>query len=104
MSALRVGEGQRAISLDSADLSDAKVSYAGTLQDRAPEINHRFGERVRDLREKRNLSLDEMAVRLMVPVSHLADIEAGRKSASIIDLESFAQQFRIAIAELLHGL
>ena len=40
----------------------------------------------------------------MVPLSHLADVEGGRKSASIIDLESFARQFKLSIAELVRGL
>jgi hypothetical protein len=43
-------------------------------------------------------------LRLLVPVSHLMDLEAGRKSASIIDLDSFAHQFKISIADLLLGL
>jgi transcriptional regulator with XRE-family HTH domain len=74
------------------------------LQEGTPEINLRFGARLRDLREKRGLSQEELAIRLLVPLSHLADVEGGRKSASIIDLESFAQQFKVSIAELVRGL
>jgi ribosome-binding protein aMBF1 (putative translation factor) len=86
------------------NVSSSKVNYAGSFQEGPPEINLRFGARLRDLREQRGLSQEEFAVLLLVPVSHLADVEVGRKSASIVDLESFAQQFKISIAELLHGL
>jgi transcriptional regulator with XRE-family HTH domain len=80
------------------------ANQGGSFQERTPEINLRFAARLRDLREKRGLSQEELAARLLVPLSHLADVEGGRKSASIIDLESFAQQFNISIAELLQGL
>jgi ribosome-binding protein aMBF1 (putative translation factor) len=75
-----------------------------SIQEEIPEINLRFGARLRNLRAQRELSQVELALRLLVPVSHLIDIEAGRKSATIIDLDSFAQQFNLSIAELLSGL
>ncbi len=80
------------------------ANYASSFEEGTPEINLRFGARLRDLREKSGLSQEELAARLMVPLSHLADIEGGRKSASIIDLESFARQFKLSIAELVRGL
>jgi transcriptional regulator with XRE-family HTH domain len=80
------------------------ANQGGSFQERTPEINLRFAARLRDLREKRGLSQEELAARLLVPLSHLADVEGGRKSASIIDLENFAQQFNISTAELLQGL
>ena len=76
--------------LDSTNVSSAKANYGGSLQEGTPEINLRFGARLRDLREKRGLSQE--------------DVEGGRKSASIIDLESFAQQFKVSISELMRGL
>jgi transcriptional regulator with XRE-family HTH domain len=88
--------------LDSTNISSA--NYEGSLQETTPEINLRFGARLRDLREKRGLSQEELAIRLLVPLSHLANIEGGRKSASIVELESFAQQFKVSIAELMRGL
>jgi ribosome-binding protein aMBF1 (putative translation factor) len=74
------------------------------LQQGTPEINLRFGARLRNLRTKRNLSQEELAIRISVPVSHLIDIEAGHKSATILDLDSFARQLNLSIAELLLGL
>lgn len=84
--------------------SVSKGEYGGPLLEGTPEINLRFGVRLRNLRVQRDLSQEELAVRLLVPVSHLMDLETGLKSASIIDLDSFAQQFNLSIAELLSGL
>jgi transcriptional regulator with XRE-family HTH domain len=80
------------------------ANYGYSFEEAPPEINLRFGARLRDLREKSGLSQEELATRLLVPLSHLADVEGGRKSASITDLESFAQHFKVSLSELLRGL
>ncbi len=90
--------------LNPTNVSSAKANYGGSFQEATPEINLRFGARLRELREKSGLSQEELAIRLLVPLSHLAEVEDGRKSASIIDLDSFAQQFKVSIAELMQGL
>ena len=90
--------------LGSTNVASSKADYGGASHEWAPEINRRFGAKLSDLRQERGLSPEELAIRLLLPVSYLADIECGRKSASILDLESFAQQFKISIAELLQGL
>jgi Helix-turn-helix domain len=88
----------------STNVSVSKADYGGPFLEGKPEINLRFGARLHDLRVQRALSQEDLAFRLLVPVSHLMDLEAGRKSASIIDLDSFAREFKLSIAELLLGL
>jgi transcriptional regulator with XRE-family HTH domain len=80
------------------------ANYGYSFEEGTPEINLRFGARLLDLRQKSGLSQEELAARLLVPLSYLADIEGGRKSASIIDLEGFAQHFKVSISELVRGL
>jgi transcriptional regulator with XRE-family HTH domain len=75
------------------------ANYGYSFEEGTPEVNLRFGARLRDLRQKSGLSQEEL-----VPLSYLADIEGGRKSASIIDLERFAQNFKVSISELLRGV
>ena len=89
---------------NSTNVSGSKAEHERPFLAEPPEINLRFGARLSALRTQRELSQEELALRLLVPVSHLIDLEAGRKSASIIDLDSLAQQFKISIAELLVGL
>lgn len=88
----------------STNVSGSKADDEGPLLDGTPEINLRFGARLHNLRVLRELSQGELAFRLRVPVSHLMDLEAGRKSASIIDLDSFAREYKLSIAELLMDL
>ena len=89
---------------NSTNVSGSKAEYERPFLAESHEINVRFGERLSALRTQRDLSQDELASRLQVSVSHLVDLEAGRKSASIIDLDSLARQFKVSIAELLAGL
>ncbi len=89
---------------NSTNVSGSKAEYERPFLAESHEINLRFGARLSALRTQRDLSQDELASRLRVSVSHLVDIEAGRKSASIVDLDSLARQFNVSIAELLVGL
>ena len=89
---------------NSTNVSGSNQEYERPFLGEPLEINLRFGARLSALRTQRELSQEELALRLLVPLSHLTDLEAGRKSASIIDLDSLAQQFKISIAELLVGL
>jgi ribosome-binding protein aMBF1 (putative translation factor) len=86
------------------NVSGSNAEYERPFQAEPPEINLRFGARLSALRTQRELSQEELALKLRVSVSHLMDLETGQKSASIIDLDSLAQQFKISIAELLVGL
>jgi ribosome-binding protein aMBF1 (putative translation factor) len=89
---------------NSTNVSGSKAECERPFLAEPQEINLRFGARLSALRTQRDLSQDELASRLRVSVSHVADIEAGRKSASIVDLDILARQFKVSIAELLAGL
>ena len=82
----------------------ADLLASGEVSCKPLEINLRFGARVSALRTQSELPQEELALKLGVSVSHLIDLETGRKSASIIDLDGLAQQFKMSIAELLTGL
>lgn len=87
-----------------ASLPTPEGSYESAFRDGRSEINVRFGARLREMREKRNLSQEDLAVLLLIPASHVAGLEAGETSASIIDLAGIAHHFKISISELLLGL
>jgi ribosome-binding protein aMBF1 (putative translation factor) len=89
---------------NSTNASGSNAEYERPFLAEPPEINLRFGARLNALRTQRELSQEELALRLQVSVGYLKDLETGQKSASIIDLDSLAQQFKISIAELLVGL
>ena len=89
---------------NSTKVSGSNAEYDSPFLAEPPEINLRFGARLSALRTQRELSHEELALKMRVSVSHLMDLETGQKSASIIDLDSLARQFKISIAELLVGL
>jgi ribosome-binding protein aMBF1 (putative translation factor) len=90
--------------LNPANLTTSKRSHESAFQEGRSEINLRFGARLREMRQKRNLSQEDLALLLLVPASHVSEIEGGQTSASIIELANIAQQFNISISELLLGL
>jgi ribosome-binding protein aMBF1 (putative translation factor) len=90
----------------STSSSGSEPDYVAPFVDsaRARQVNIRFGERLQGLRLQRGLTDQELATRMVMPVDHLIDLESGRRSASIVDLEGFSQAFKISISELLQGL
>jgi len=83
--------------------SASKTDFKGSFSEGSPEINLRFGKKLQTLREQQSLSQEELAVQLLIPMSYLSDLESGRRSASIIDLDSIANHFKLSTAELLNG-
>lgn len=74
------------------------------LDDEDGTIRHKFGERLRELRELRNLSQAAMALRFRMDRSFISDLERGRKEPRLEMLEKIARGFRMSISELLIGL
>ena len=84
----------------------AGPDHAGFFVESAParEVNLLFGARMHALRVQRSLSFEQLASRLMVLIDHVVELEAGRRSASIVDLDGLARVFKVSISELLYGL
>jgi len=67
-------------------------------------IAARFGQRVRQLRQKRGLSQVEMAHRFGIDRGHISDLERGKKNVCLPMLEVLSNGFGITIAELVKGI
>ncbi len=62
----------------------------------------RFGEKLRNLREKRGLSLRQLATMLNVSShSHIVNLEAGRKKPSLDMVLKIAKLFAVTPNQLL---
>jgi len=59
-----------------------------------------LGARIREIREKRNLALRELARRAGVSPSYLSEIESGRRSPSETVLEALAGELGVNPKEL----
>ena len=63
-----------------------------------------LGGRIRKLRQKRGWTQVEMAERVGIDRSFLADVERGKRNISILNLELIAKGLRVSLAQLLSKL
>jgi transcriptional regulator with XRE-family HTH domain len=68
------------------------------------DIRKRFGQRVRKLRQERGWTQVDFAERLGLDRSYLAQIEAGRRNVSLVNLEVIAGGFGMSISQLFRQL
>jgi transcriptional regulator with XRE-family HTH domain len=77
------------------------------MSDRSGAIDprlRRFGNRLRQLREDRGMTMEELAERAQVGVRQIARVEGGRGSPSVLWLLDAADALGIEAAELLRDL
>lgn len=63
-----------------------------------------IGERLRQLRTGRNMTLLDVKERTGLSVSHLSDIERGRARPSLDAIEALARCYGIGLADLMTGV
>jgi transcriptional regulator with XRE-family HTH domain len=73
------------------------------MKDRAPDVNTRIAERVRDLRAARGLSLDALAATCGVSRSMISLIERGESSPTAVVLDKLAAALGVTLASLFDG-
>jgi transcriptional regulator with XRE-family HTH domain len=64
----------------------------------------RLGDRIRKLRKSRGWTQAEMAERVGIDRSFLADVERGKRNVSILNLELIAHGFKISLSQLFSRL
>lgn len=62
-----------------------------------------FGERVRQLREKRDLSQEKLAQASDLTTSFISTIERGKKTPSLTTVLKLARELKVDAAELFAG-
>jgi len=67
----------------------------------AEDIRVRVGRRLRKLREKHGWTQVQMAERLGLDRSYLADVERGKRNVSIVNLEVISKGFGVSLSRLL---
>jgi transcriptional regulator with XRE-family HTH domain len=65
------------------------------------DIRIRFGRRVRKLRKGRGWTQVEMAEKLGLDRSYLADMERGKRNVSLVNVEIVARGFELTVSQLL---
>jgi len=64
-------------------------------------IEKRFGHRIRQLREAKGLSQEELAFKVGVHRTYLGGIERGGRNPSLKNIDSIATALEISLAGLL---
>ena len=64
----------------------------------------RLGERIRKLRKRRGWTQAEMAEKVGIDRSFLADVERGKRNISLLNLELIAIGLQVTLSRLLSGL
>jgi len=70
----------------------------------AADVLTRLGDRIRKLRKARDWTQAEMAERVGIDRSFLADVERGKRNVSILNLEIIAHGFKISLSQLFSRL
>lgn len=64
----------------------------------------RLGDRIRKLRKARGWTQAEMAEKVGIDRSFLADVERGKRNISVLNLELIAKGFKVSLSRLFSRL
>ena len=64
----------------------------------------RLGDRIRTLRKKRGWTQVEMAEKVGIDRSFLADVERGKRNVSILNVELMAKGLKVSLSQLFSRL
>lgn len=67
-------------------------------------IKKKFGERIRELRTKKNMSQEKFALIIEMDRTYLASVESGKRNISIENIKKIANGFNISLEELFKGM
>jgi transcriptional regulator with XRE-family HTH domain len=85
--------------------SGAKSISASQAEDRAAQLRHRLGARIRELRDARGLTQEIVADRIEVTPKYVSQLECGQRSPSWETLVAIAHHgFEIRLAALVFGI
>ena len=70
----------------------------------AADLLVRLGDRIRKLRKARGWTQVEMAEKVGIDRSFLADVERGKRNVSILNVELIAKGFEISMSQLFSRL
>ncbi len=70
----------------------------------AADLLVRLGARIRKLRKKRGWTQVEMAEKVGIDRSFLADVERGKRNVSILNVELMAKGLKVSLSQLFSRL
>ncbi len=64
------------------------------------DIKARFGHRLRELRQARGISQEELAFRAGLHRTYVSSAERGQRNVSLVNLEKLSEALELEIADL----
>jgi DNA-binding NtrC family response regulator len=83
---------------------DRACQRMGIIYTNETELNRLIGQRIRQQRLSRNLTLRQLSDRTDLTTSQLSQVELGKNAASIWALARISNSFGLQVSELLNGL
>jgi len=65
------------------------------------DVRVRFGRRLQKLRKQRGWTQVQMAEKLGLDRSYLADVERGKRNVSLVNLQIIAKGFDLSVSKLM---
>lgn len=67
-------------------------------------LTSEFGQRIKSLRQKKNLSQEKFALCIDMDRSYYASVENGKRNISLKNIKKIADGLNISLEELFKGL
>ena len=68
------------------------------------DIKLKIGQRIKELREKVEMSQKDLAYTADLDRSYIASVESGQRNISIVNLEKIANTLGVSLSELFKGI
>lgn len=68
------------------------------------DISERFGKRLRTLRKERKWTQQDLADKSGVGVTHVCELESGKREPCLHVIECLAACFKMAVSKFLEGV
>jgi len=67
-------------------------------------VKEKFGNRIKELRQARNLSQEKFALQIDMDRTYFASIESGKRNVSLENIKKLADGFGITLEELFKNM
>lgn len=67
-------------------------------------ITKKFGQRLKELRQRTGLSQEKFALKINMDRTYYASVEAGRRNISLENIKKIADGFEVSLSQLFENL
>ena len=67
-------------------------------------ICYKFGQRIKELRLKLNISQEKFALKIDMDRTYYASVESGKRNISLRNIKKIANGLNLTLAEIFRGL